>query len=112
MTESETQKNSKPDTVDVKNKNIELSEDSKQIVLWYDNELYGQDYSIYEVKDWMVKVWDHFWRSLSLYKAKRLCLVIAFIENYSVRMVYDRYLDLSEEDRTEFNSIRRELLSE
>lgn len=91
----------------------EWSNYSKEIVQWYNNPDYWQDYSMYEVRDWMVILSDNYRKPESLYKTKRLCQVIAFVHwKSAISMVWDRYLDLDEEDKKEFDKIRRELLWE
>ncbi len=83
---------------------------SKEIVQRYNNPDYWKDYSMYGVRNWMVMISDRHRKSESLYKLEKLCMVIAFVEwKSTIEMVWDRYLDLDEEDKQEFDKIRREL---
>lgn len=94
-------------------KNIELREtdDMRWEIVWlYDNPRYKEDYSKYEIENGMVKIEDGCYRSLSLYETERLCMTIAFVEWYSVRMVWDRYLDLNKKDKKDFDKIWKEMV--
>lgn len=92
-------------------KNIVTWKKYKEIVCWYDNPRYKEDYSQYEVVNGMVKIQDGCYRSLSLYETKKLCLTIAIItDNWSIEMTWDRYLYLNEKDKKDFDKIWKEIV--